>query len=77
MSDFVHENGKCKTLWASCRMAYDYICAMESNADIITMSTELISKLDKFGYDPKKYSMDTVKMFYEDAKKSKFIILYQ
>ena len=74
MSDYVHENGKCKTLWASCRMTYDYICAKESNADIITMSTEHISKLDKFGYDPKKYSIDTVKMFYEDAKKSKFNI---
>ena len=74
ISDYVHQNSKCKTLWASCRMAYDIEFAKKSNADIITMPTSLIAKLEKFGYSPLKYSVDTVKMFFEDAKNSNFKI---
>ena len=74
ISSYVHKNSSCRTLWASCRIAYDYELAKKSDADIITMPTNLISKLDKFGYSPLKCSADTVKMFFEDAKKSNFKI---
>lgn len=74
ISNHVHSHSSCRTLWASCRMAYDYKLAEKSGADIITMPTDLISKLEKFGYDPTKYSVDTVKSFFEDAKNSNFKI---
>jgi len=74
MSNHVHDNSNCRTLWASCRMAYDYKLAQKAGADIITMPTDLINKLEKFGYDPTEYSLDTVKTFFEDAKKSDFKI---
>ena len=36
----MHNKSKCKTLWASTRMAYDIIKAEKSNTDIITVSVE-------------------------------------
>ena len=74
MSNHVRSCSDCKTLWASCRMAYDFKLAEKAGADIITMPTDLIAKLGKFGYDPTKYSIDTVKAFFDDAKKSDFKI---
>ena len=74
MSKYVHNNSKCKTLWASCRMAYDLNTAKACKADIITIAPELFIKSQKFGYSPLKYSKDTVKGFLEDAKKSNFKI---
>ena len=56
-------------------MPYDYIMAERSGADIITMPTDMILKLEKFGKDPVDFSLETVKMFYDDAKKSNFKIL--
>ena len=72
ISNFVHENSKCETLWASCRMAYDLITAEKSNADIITMSPSLAKKVKNFDKTPEEFSLDTVKTFYNDAKDSGF-----
>ena len=74
MSNFVHKNSNCKTLWASCRMSYDYINAINSNGDIITMPTDLARNLKSFGKSPKKFSQETVQTFFNDAKKSGFKI---
>ena len=72
MSNYVHKNSKCKTLWASCRMVYDIKTAKKSKADIITIPPSLYIKSKKFGYSSLKCSRDTVKSFLVDAKKSKF-----
>ena len=74
MSQYIHENSNCNSLWASCRMPYDFINAKEVNANIITMPPEMIKKISFFGKDPLEYSKDTVKMFYNDAKSSNFKI---
>ena len=63
-----------KILWASCRMTYDLKKAEEIGCDIITMPIEMISKIKKFNTSPIKYSRETVKQFYMDAKKSNFKI---
>jgi len=70
----VKENSKCKTLWASPRMSYDYIAAIESNTDIITMQPEQIKKLKKFGKNLDQYSKETVKQFFDDAQSSGYEI---
>ena len=72
ISNFVHENSKCETLWASCRMAYDLISAQKSDADIITMTPGLVKKIKNFGKSPEEYSLETVKNFYNDAKDAGF-----
>ena len=74
MNKYIKENSNCKSLWASTRMAYDYISAKEINTNIITMQTTHIEKLKMIGTDPKQYSLDTVKQFYKDAKSSNFKI---
>ena len=70
ISELVHGQSNCKMLWASPRMVYDIINACNANCDIITMQSALIKKLSLFGKTPNEYSMDTVKMFYNDAADS-------
>ena len=74
MSFFVHENSKCKILWASPRMSYDVILAKKANCDIITLPLGLIKKMKLFNKNLKNFSVETVRMFYNDAKKSKYKI---
>ena len=70
----VHNDSKCRTLWASPRMTYDYINAMETKTDIITMQIEQIKKIKMFEKNLDDYSLETIKIFYEDAKSSGFKI---
>jgi transaldolase len=70
ISEYVHKFSNCKILWASSRMVYDIINASKSNCDIITMQRSLINKLSLFKKTTEEYSLETVKMFYEDAKSS-------
>tara|TARA_B100001057_G_scaffold497321_1_gene601127 strand:- start:1856 stop:2551 length:696 start_codon:yes stop_codon:yes gene_type:complete len=74
MSDYIHDNSKCLSLWASCRMAYDLVTSEKSGADIITMTPNLVKKISLFGKSPEEFSLDTVKGFYNDAKKAGFKI---
>lgn len=74
IAEFVHENSNCKILWASPRMVYDIINACNANCDIITMQSTLLKKLPLFQKSPEEYSLDTVKMFYNDAVESKYIL---
>lgn len=74
MNKFIKENSKCESLWASTRMSFDYITAVEVKTDIITMQTSHIKKLNMIGFNPKEYSLKTVNQFYEDAKSSGFKI---
>ena len=74
MSLFVHKNSKCKILWASPRMSYDVILARKVNCDIITLPLSLIKKMKLFKKNLKNFSVETVLMFYNDAKKSRYKI---
>lgn len=58
-------------LWASCREVYNYIQAERSGADIITMTPVLIKKMKQQWKKPLNFlSLETVRMFYNDAKES-------
>lgn len=72
--DYVNKNSTCETLWASPRMPYDYLSAQKVGSKIITMQLSQIKKLAFFGKNLEEYSMETVKQFYTDAKKSGFSI---
>lgn len=74
ISKFVHSNSKCKTLWASTRMVYDLFNAQKSECDIITMPLSFVKKIALFDKSPEKYSLETVKMFYDDAVKANYSI---
>jgi transaldolase len=74
IADFVHNNSKCRVLWASPRMVYDLLGACEAKCDIITMQSSLMEKIPLMGRSSREYSLDTVKMFYNDAVASKYTL---
>jgi len=63
-----------KILWASTREAYNYMQAKSCGCSIITMPPSIIEKISKFGKSLNQLSLDTVKKFLMDSKKSNFKI---
>lgn len=62
-------------LWASSREVLNIYQAEKAGADIITVTPELFRKYEKMkGYDLNQLSLDTVKMFYDDAKASGYLL---
>ena len=61
-------------LWASTREAYNYTQAKQLKCNIITMPPKIISQIDSFGKSFKEMTINTVKGFLLDSKKSKFKI---
>jgi len=61
-------------LWASVREPYNYIQAKQIKCHIITVPPQIIEKIEKFGKSFKELTVDTVKTFLIDSKKSKFKI---
>ena len=61
-------------LWASTREAYNYIQAKSLGCHIITVPPSIIEKIEKFGKTHNQLTLDTVKGFLIDSKKSKFKI---
>ena len=59
-------------LWASVREPYNYIQAKQLNCHIITVPPKIIEKIENFGKSFKKLTVDTVKAFLVDSKKSKY-----
>ena len=62
-------------LWASVREPYNYIQAKQLKCHIITAPPQIIEKIEKFGKSFKELTVDTVKTFLIDSKKSKFKII--
>ena len=61
-------------LWASTREAYNYTQAKQLKCNIITMPPKVINQIISFGKSFKSLTVDTVKAFLIDSKKSKFKI---
>lgn len=59
-------------LWASPREVLNVYQAADVGCHIITATNDLIKKLELRGKDLADYSLDTVKMFYDDAKAAGF-----
>jgi len=61
-------------LWASVREPYNYLQAQQLGCQIITIPPSIISKIENFGKSFKNLTIETVKTFFLDSKKSKFRI---
>ena len=61
-----------KILWASPREVLNIYQAERCGCHIITATDDLIRKLEFRGKDLSAFSIDTVKMFYDDAKRAGF-----
>ena len=66
------KNKNIEILWASTREPYNYIQAKQINCNIITMPPKVINQISGFGKSFKSMTLDTVKGFLVDSKKSRF-----
>jgi len=66
------KNKNIEILWASTREAYNYIQAKQLKCNIITMPPKVINQINSFGKSFQAMTIDTVKGFLKDSKKSKF-----
>tara|TARA_B100001057_G_scaffold313021_1_gene313145 strand:- start:7100 stop:7795 length:696 start_codon:yes stop_codon:yes gene_type:complete len=61
-------------LWASTREPYNYTQAIQIGCHIITSPPSIIEKIERFGKSFNNLTIDTVKTFLVDSRKSKFKI---
>ena len=54
-------------IWASPRELLNIFQADDIGCHVITVTNEILKKLSLVGYDLDAYSLDTVKMFYNNA----------
>lgn len=59
-----------EVIWASPRELLNVFHADSIGCQVITVTNDILKKLDLVGYDLESYSLDTVKMFYNDAKEA-------
>lgn len=73
-SKLFKKNLKHKILWASTREVLNIFQAEKAGADIITVPTSILNKKKLFNKSLNKYSLETVREFYKDAKEAKYKI---
>lgn len=61
-------------IWASPREVLNIVQADQIGCHVITVTNDILRKLDFLGYSLDEFSLDTVRMFYEDAKQAGFKI---
>ena len=70
----VKKNKNIEILWASTREAYNFIQAKQLGCNIVTMPPKIINQINSFGKSLNQLTLETVKGFLIDSKKSKFKI---
>lgn len=65
---------KSELIWASPRELLNVFHANETGCQIITVTNDILKKLSLVGKDLDEYSLETVKMFYDDASAAGFVI---
>ena len=68
----VHMSKTAELIWASPRELLNVFHAEAVGCDIITMTNDLLAKLTSAGKDLAQFSLETVKMFRDDAVKAGF-----
>ena len=66
---------KAELLWASPREVLNLVQAEEIGCEIITITSDILAKVPTIGKDLDQFSLETVKMFYNDAKAAGFKLI--
>jgi transaldolase len=66
----VRTHPKAELIWASPRELLNIFHAEAAGCDIITVTNDVLAKLDGVGKDLAQFSLETVKMFRDDAMKA-------
>jgi len=72
--EIMSEKPKAKLIWASPRELLNVIQANDIGCHIITATSDILKKLELIGKDLSEYSLDTVRMFHDDALASGYKI---
>ena len=72
--DIAKAKPKSEVLWASPRELLNIFQADEVGCHIITVTNDVIKKLSNVGKDLGEFSLETVKMFYDDAAAAGYAI---
>ena len=67
-------NPKLELIWASPRELLNIFHAEEIGCHVITVTHDILKKLELVGKNLDEYSLDTVRMFHEDGRKSGFTL---
>ena len=70
----LRENPQSELIWASPRELLNIYHAEQSGCHIITATNDVLRKLHLIGKDLSDYSLETVKMFYDDGVKSGYVL---
>ena len=73
--NILKSNKNAELLWASSREVLNIFQAESCGCHIITVTSDILKKIGNIGKDLGALSLDTVKMFYEDARASKYQII--
>jgi transaldolase len=63
-----------RVLWASPREIYNLVQARQVGCHVITMTPDLLRKVDLLGKDLEEFSRETIEMFHRDAKVSGLVL---
>ena len=69
IKEFLFPFKNLELLWASPRELLNIFQADAIGCDIITVAPDILKKLEKVGFGLEEFSLETVKMFYEDGQK--------
>jgi transaldolase len=70
--EMLQVNTNAELVWASSREILNIFQANAIGCQVITVTKDILSKLSLVGYDLTEYSLDTVKMFHDDARAARF-----
>jgi transaldolase len=65
---------KAELIWASPRELLNIFHANEIGCHVITVTHDILKKLELLAKDLDQYSLETVQMFYNDAKSAGFAL---
>jgi transaldolase len=70
--DLLKSSPAAELIWASPRELLNIFQADAIGCHVITVTNDILKKLSQVGYDLDDFSLDTVKMFYSDARAAGF-----
>jgi transaldolase len=68
----LRDNPRAELIWASPRELLNIFQADAVGCQVITVTEEILNRLPRVGYDLAEYSLETVRMFHDDAQRAGF-----
>jgi transaldolase len=70
--EMLKANSSAELVWASSRETFNIFQADSIGCQVITLTNDILRKLSLIGCDLTEYSLNTVKMFHDDAQRAGF-----